>query len=157
MQNKILWSIFVEKFFLRIKISKEGPNFQNATVVLPLNNAGVVLLVNKIEKNWKAFSDPLAEFRTNGPWEKWSPGEMVPEKWSSGKMVPGKMAQRKMVLGKNGPRKIGPENWKIVGWAASIVVCVCVWNVGMWSIYENLKLDNYPFWTPLVFYSFVHM
>ena len=31
---------------------------------------------------------------------------------------------------------------KIVGWASSIVVCV--WNVGMWSIYENPKVDKKP-------------
>ena len=44
---------------------------------------------------------------------------------------------------KNSPRKIGPretQKRKIVGWASSIVVCV--WNVWMWSIYENPKLDN---------------
>ena len=34
--------------------------------------------------------------------------------------------------------------------------CVCVWNVAMWSIYENPKLDNKPTWTLLVFYSLVH-
>ena len=44
---------------------------------------------------------------------------------------------------------------KIVGWASSIVVCA--WNVRMWSIYENPKLDNKSPWTPLVFYSLVHM
>ena len=31
---------------------------------------------------------------------------------------------------------------KIVDWASSIVVCV--WNVGMWSVYKNPKLDNKP-------------
>ena len=36
-------------------------------------------------------------------------------------------------------------------------VCVCVWNVGMWSIYENPKLDNKPFCILLVFYSLVHV
>ena len=49
---------------------------------------------------------------------------------------------------KNGPRKIrsrkiGPretQKRKIVGWASSIVVCM--WNVRMWSIYENRQLDN---------------
>ena len=30
-------------------------------------------------------------------------------------------------------------------------------NVGIWSIYENPKLDNKPSWTPLVFYSLVHL
>ena len=44
---------------------------------------------------------------------------------------------------------------KIVGWASSIVVSV--WNVQMWSIYENSELDNKSSWTPLVFYSLVHM
>ena len=66
-----------------------------------------------------------------------------------------KNGPRKMVPGKNGPRKNGPrkisprkngprktQNRKIVGWASSIVVCV--WNVGMWSIYENPKLGNKP-------------
>ena len=46
---------------------------------------------------------------------------------------------------KNGPQKIGPretQKQKIVGWASIIVVCV--WNVGMWSIYVNPKLDNKP-------------
>ena len=47
------------------------------------------------------------------------------------------------MLEKNGPRKIGPretQKRKIAGWASSIVGCV--WNVGMWLIYENPKLDN---------------
>ena len=46
---------------------------------------------------------------------------------------------------KNSPRKIGPretQKRKIVGSASRIVVCV--WNVGMWSIYENPKLNNKP-------------
>ena len=34
---------------------------------------------------------------------------------------------------------------------------VCVWNVRMWSIYKNPKLDNKPSWTSLVFYSLVHV
>ena len=97
---------------------------------------------------------------------------MVPEQWSSRKMVPGKMVLGKTVLGKMvpenwSPKKWSPENWwnfgmwsiyenpkldnkpktrkrKIVEWASSIVVCmcVCVWNVRMRSIYENPKLDN---------------
>ena len=53
-------------------------------------------------------------------------------------MVPGKNGPQK-----NGPRKIGPretQKRKIVGWASSIVVSV--WNVDMWSIYENPKLDK---------------
>ena len=50
------------------------------------------------------------------------------------------MVLEKLVPGKNGPRET--QKRKIVGWASSIVVCVCVWNVDMWSIYENPKLDN---------------
>ena len=55
------------------------------------------------------------------------------------------MVHKKNGPRKNGPRKIGPretQKQKIVGWASSIVVCE--WNVGMWSIYENPKLDNKP-------------
>ena len=65
----------------------------------------------------------------------------IPEKWSQ-KMVPGKNGPRKIIPRKIGPRKT--QKQKIVGWASSIVVCVCVcvWNVGMWSIYVNPKLDN---------------
>ena len=71
----------------------------------------------------------------------------------SEKNGPGKIDPRK-----NGPRKNGPretQKRKIVGWASSIMVCV--WNVEMWSIYENPKLNNKSSWTPLVFYSLVHM
>ena len=101
---------------------------------------------------------------------------------------------------KNGPReKWSPKNWsrktqeqKIVGWASSIVVCVCEMlgcdqfmktqnsttnpkfgnekssgerqasccvcvcvECSMWSVYENPKFDNKPYWTPLMFYSLV--
>ena len=92
---------------------------------------------------------------------------MVPEKWAPGKMVLEKMVPVKIVSEKNGPRgKWSPENWspkigprkngpqkigpretekrKIAVWASSIVVCVCVWNVEMWSIYENPILDSKP-------------
>ena len=58
-------------------------------------------------------------------------------------MVLGKMVPEKNGSRKNGPRKIGPretQKQKIVGWVSSIVVSV--WNVRMWSIYENPKLDN---------------
>ena len=86
----------------------------------------------------------------NGLREKWFPGKMVP-----GKLVPGKNGPRKISPRKNGPQKDGPrkicpqkngpretQKRKIVGWASSIMVCV--WNVGMWSIYVNPKLDNKP-------------
>ena len=61
--------------------------------------------------------------------------------WSTnpGKMVLGKMVREKNGLRKNGPRKIGPretQKRKIVGWASSIVVCVCVecWDViNLWK------------------------
>ena len=85
--------------------------------------------------------------------EKGSPEKWSPEKWSPRKMALGKNGARK-----NGPQKIGPresQKRKIVGWTSSIRVCV--WNVRMWSIYENPKLDNKSSWTPLVFYSLVHM
>ena len=59
-----------------------------------------------------------------------------------------------MVPWKKGCRKIGPRK----NHAISIEHCaVCVWNVGIWSIYENPKLDNKSSWTPLVFYSLVHV
>ena len=68
-----------------------------------------------------------------------NPGKMIPGKMVPGKNGPRKNCSRKMVLGKmvpekNGPRKIGPrqtQKRKIVGWASSIVVCVCVecWDV----------------------------
>ena len=67
-------------------------------------------------------------------------GKIVPEKWSPGEMVPGKMVPEI-----NGSRKIGPretQKQKIVRWASSIVMCVESWNIRMWSIYENPKLDN---------------
>ena len=54
-----------------------------------------------------------------------------------------KNGPRKIGPRKNDPRKIGPretQKRKIEGWASSIVVCVC----GMWSIYENPKLENKP-------------
>ena len=98
------------------------------------------------------------------------PGKLVPRKLVPGKMVPGKLVPGKLrnekpwvgrraswcVRGMVGCKqsmktknsttnpKLGdkPEtrNQKIVGWASSIVVCV--WNIRMWSIYENPKLDN---------------
>ena len=46
-------------------------------------------------------------------------------------MVPGKMAP-----GKNGPRET--QNRKIVGWASSIVVCVC----GMFGCDQYMKTQN---------------
>ena len=71
-----------------------------------------------------------------------NPGKMI-----SGKMAPGKNGPGKMPPppppGKNDPWKNGPretQKRKIMGWVSSIVVCA--WNVGMWSIYENPKLDN---------------
>ena len=89
--------------------------------------------------------------------ETWNPGKTVPgkngplEKWSRIKMVPGKVVPGKMVLGKddaqkigprrNGPRKIGPREThkrKIVGWASSIVVCVCV-CVECWDVINLSK------------------
>ena len=94
--------------------------------------------------------------RKNGPREKWSPRKMVP-----GNNGPRKIGPRKNGPRKNGPPKIDPretQKQKIVGWALSIVVCVCVWNVRMWSIYENPKLDNKSSWTPsTMFYSLVHI
>ena len=70
----------------------------------------------------------------NGPREKWSRGTMVPGKLVRGKMVPGKMVPRKLIPGKLRNEK----SWggRRASW------CVCVWNVRMWSIYENPKLDN---------------
>ena len=118
--------------------------------------------------------------------EKWPPEKMVPGKLVPGKMVPGKLVPRKVrnekswgerraswyVCGmfwcnqsmktqnsttntklgnkaKTGNKKSWGKRW--ASW------CVCVWNVRMWSIYENPKLDNKSSWTPLVFYSLVHM
>ena len=82
-------------------------------------------------------------------------GKMVPGKMVPGKNGPRKHGPRKIGPRKNGPRKIGPwkngprkiglretEKQKIVGLASGIVVCV--WNVGMWSIYKNPELDNKP-------------
>ena len=34
---------------------------------------------------------------------------------------------------------------------------VRVWNIQMWTIYENPKLDVIASWTPLQFYSLVHV
>ena len=68
--------------------------------------------------------------------------KIIPEKWSLEKWSPKNCPREKWSL-----EKWSTEKWsrkthkqKIVGWASSIVVCV--WNVGMWSIYENPKLDN---------------
>ena len=46
-------------------------------------------------------------------------------------MVPGKMVRER-----NGPRKI--QKRKIVGWASSIVVCVC----GMLGCDQSIKTQN---------------
>ena len=68
-----------------------------------------------------------------------------------------------MVPGKIGIRKIGPrktQKQKIVGWASSIVVCVCVCVCGMLECNQFMKTQtnpNKPSWTPLVFYSLVHV
>ena len=81
-------------------------------------------------------------------------GKMVPEKMVPGKMVPEKngprkISPRKIGPWKNGPRKIGKlvlvklKNEKSWGWRR-VSWCVCVWNVGMWLIYKNPKLDNKP-------------
>ena len=73
------------------------------------------------------------------------PGKNVPRKMAPGKNGPRKIGPRKNGPRKNGPRKFGPretQKQKIVGWASSIVVYVR--NVGMWSIYENPKLDHKP-------------
>ena len=81
--------------------------------------------------------------RKNGPREKWSPEKWSPRKMVPGKMAPGKNGSWKIDPRKNSSRKIGPretQKQKIVGRRSSIVVCV--WNVGMWSIYENSKLEN---------------
>ena len=86
------------------------------------------------------------------------PRKMAPEKNGPRKNGPRKNGPRKNGPRKNGPRKFGPretQKQKIVGRASSIVVYVR--NVGMWSIYENPKLDNKSSWTRLVFYSLVHM
>ena len=84
-----------------------------------------------------------------------NPGKMVPGKMTPGKngprkngppkIGPPKIGPRKNGLRKIGSRKIGPretQKRKIVGRASSIVVCV--WNIGIWSIYENPKLDHKP-------------
>ena len=88
--------------------------------------------------------------RKNGP-RKIDPGKNGPrEKWS-----------RKNGSRKNGPRKIGPrqkwssEKWSPESWSPGISETksrgvgvehrgVCMRNVGMRSIYENLKLGNKP-------------
>ena len=91
------------------------------------------------------------------------PGKLVPGKMIPGKLVPGKLRNEKSRGGRRASwcvcvecdqsmktqnsrtnPKLGkkPETrkQKIVGWTSSIVVCV--WNVRMWSIYENPELDN---------------
>ena len=75
-------------------------------------------------KNWHFRCDlrmnPGKMVPKNGPREKWSPENYSPENWS-------------------------PQNAKTKNRRVSVEhrgVCVCVWNVGMWSIYVNPKLDN---------------
>ena len=75
-----------------------------------------------------------------------NPGKMVPEKWSPektnpGKTVPEKNGPRKNGPRKNGPRKIGPpetQKRKIVGWASTIVVCVC----GMFGCDQSMETQH---------------
>ena len=70
-----------------------------------------------------------------------NPGKMV-----LGKMVPGKMVPEKNGIRKNGPRqKWSPGNSETKNRGVGVEHRgVCVWNVGMWSIYENPKLGNKP-------------
>ena len=69
-------------------------------------------------------------------------------------MVPGKLVPEKMVLENSETKNHGVS---VEHRGVCMYVCMCVWNVWMCSIYENLKLDNKPPWTPLVFYSLVHV
>ena len=76
---------------------------------------------------------------------------MVAGKKNPEKMVPGKTGPRK-----NGPRKIGPLTngpgklrKKIVGWASSIVVCVCgmlgfinLWKPETWQQTQDSETNN---------------
>ena len=72
------------------------------------------------------------------------PGKLVVRKVVPGKMIPGKLVRGKLVPGKLRNKKSWGE--RRASW------CVC----GMFG-YENPKLDNKPPWTPLEFYSLVHI
>ena len=123
--------------------------------------------------------------------EKWSSCENNPRKNGPRKKGPRENGSREKNPRKNGPRKIGLQKnrgvsvdhravcvwnvrmWsvyenpqhdnkpktrkqKIVGWASSIVVCVCG-MLGCDQSMETQKLDNKPSWTPLVFYRLLHV
>ena len=98
----------------------------------------------------------IIESRKNFPREKWSSENWSPKKWSP----------ENWSLENWFPEKWSPENWSaktqkqksvVSVEQRGVCVCVCVWNVQMWSIYENLKLDNKPSWAPLVFDNLVHV
>ena len=60
-------------------------------------------------------------------------------------MFPGKLVPGKMVSGKMGPKNWSSRNSGTKNRGVSVEHRgVCVWNVGIWSIYENPKLDNKP-------------
>ena len=111
--------------------------------------------------------------------EKWSPEKLSPENWSPENSetkicrvsveyrgvcvcVCGMLGFDQSVKTQNSETNPKLDNkpkthkQKIVGWASSIVVCV--WNVRLWSIYENPKLDKKPSWTRFLgFYSLAHV
>ena len=67
---------------------------------------------------------------------KWIPEKWSSEKWSLEKWFPRKMVSGKMAPDKNGPRET--QKRKIVGWASSIVVCMC----GMLGCDQSMKTQD---------------